>query len=102
VGLLDVLFGIFVMLGIERVSVTPGISPGFSLDFIDWSHSLAMSIVWAALSSRTFCWIGQCIPATWHCGRTPASISDWVCGAACRLAGGGLSSDVSLPAARTM
>jgi membrane-bound metal-dependent hydrolase YbcI (DUF457 family) len=54
VGLLDVLFGIFVMLGIERVTVTPGSSPGFSLDFIDWSHSLAMSLVWAALFSSFF------------------------------------------------
>jgi len=50
VGFLDVLFGIFVMLGIERVTVTPGISPGFSLDFIDWSHSLAMSLVWQCCS----------------------------------------------------
>jgi hypothetical protein len=45
VGYLDVLFGIFVMLGIERVTLTPGVSPGFSLDFIDWSHSLVMSLV---------------------------------------------------------
>jgi hypothetical protein len=54
VGFLDVLFGIFVMLGIERVTVTPGVSPGFALDFIDWSHSLAMSLVWAVLFSSFF------------------------------------------------
>ncbi len=54
VGFLDVLFGIFVMLGIERVTLTPGVSPGFLLDFIDWSHSLAMSLVWAALFSSFF------------------------------------------------
>lgn len=54
VGFLDVLFGIFVMLGIERVTVTPGISPGFSLDFIDWSHSLVMSLVWAMLFAGFF------------------------------------------------
>jgi len=47
VGVLDLLFGPFVLAGIERASVTPGISPGFSLDYIDWSHSLAMSVVWA-------------------------------------------------------
>jgi hypothetical protein len=29
---LDVLFGIFVMLGIERVTMTPHIGQGFSLD----------------------------------------------------------------------
>ena len=49
VGVLDVLFGIFVPLGIERATLTPGVAPGFRLDFIDWSHSLAMSLVWAAL-----------------------------------------------------
>jgi len=48
VGLLDILFGPFVLAGIERASLTPGIPPGFSLDFIDWSHSLVMSLVWAA------------------------------------------------------
>lgn len=49
VGILDVLFGLFVPLGIERATLTPSVSPGFRLDFIDWSHSLAMSLVWAAL-----------------------------------------------------
>ena len=54
VGFLDVLFGIFVILGLEKVRITPGVAPGFSLDFIDWSHSLAMSLVWAALFSIPF------------------------------------------------
>ena len=54
VGLLDVLFGIFVMLGIEKVTMTPHAGHGFSLDFIDWSHSLAMSLVWAALFCAPF------------------------------------------------
>src|SRR5207237_10201783 len=44
-GLLDVLFGVFVMLGLERVTMTPHVGQGFSLDFIDWSHSLLMSLV---------------------------------------------------------
>ncbi len=35
VGLLDALFGIFVLLGVERVTMTPGQSRGFTLDFID-------------------------------------------------------------------
>ncbi|MGH9664966.1 MAG: hypothetical protein ACRD9L_11130, partial [Bryobacteraceae bacterium] len=30
------------------------VSPGFSLDFIDWSHSLAMSLVWAFVYSIPF------------------------------------------------
>lgn len=54
VGLLDLLFGPFVLLGIERASMTPGTPPGFSLDYIDWSHSLLMSLVWATLYGALF------------------------------------------------
>jgi hypothetical protein len=54
VGFLDVLFGLFVLLGIERASITPGHPPGFSLDFIDWSHSFAMSIAWSLLFGLAF------------------------------------------------
>ena len=53
-GLLDILFGPFVMLGIERAHLTPGQPPGFALDFIDWSHSLLMSLVWATLFALVF------------------------------------------------
>jgi membrane-bound metal-dependent hydrolase YbcI (DUF457 family) len=53
-GLLDVLFGIFVMLGIERVTMTPHVGQGFSLDFIDWSHSLLMSFVWSLVYCALF------------------------------------------------
>jgi membrane-bound metal-dependent hydrolase YbcI (DUF457 family) len=53
-GLLDVLFGILVLLGIERATITPGRPPGFTLDFIDWSHSLAMALVWAGLFAAAF------------------------------------------------
>jgi len=54
VGFLDALFGIFVMLGIERVTMTPHASPGFSLDFIDWSHSLLMSLIWSFVYCALF------------------------------------------------
>lgn len=54
VGVLDILFGPFVIAGIERVSVTPGISPGFQLDYIDWSHSLVMSVAWAVAFGALF------------------------------------------------
>jgi membrane-bound metal-dependent hydrolase YbcI (DUF457 family) len=54
VGLLDLLFGPFVLLGIERVTVTPDLSPGFTLDHIDWSHSLVMSVVWSILFAALF------------------------------------------------
>jgi uncharacterized membrane protein YphA (DoxX/SURF4 family) len=51
---LDLLFGPFVLLGIERASVTPGAAPGFSLDYIDWSHSLVMSLAWSVLFGVLF------------------------------------------------
>ena len=54
VGLLDILFGPFVLLGIERVRMTPGVGIGFSLAYIDWSHSLAMALVWSALFAIPF------------------------------------------------
>ena len=47
VGLVDVVFGVLVLVGAEHASVTPGVSPGFRLDFIDWSHSLVASVAWA-------------------------------------------------------
>jgi hypothetical protein len=54
VGLLDVLFGPFVLAGWEHVHFTPGVSPGFSLDYIDWSHSLLMAAVWAVAFGLCF------------------------------------------------
>ena len=53
-GFLDVLFGPFWLLGIERATVTPHVSPGLSLDYIDWSHSLAMSVVWSLVYAAFF------------------------------------------------
>lgn len=59
VGVLDILFGPLVLLGIERVTVTPGMSPGFLLDFIDWSHSLVTSALWALLFGLAFWRLGR-------------------------------------------
>jgi len=63
VGVLDLLFGVFVLAGIERVTLTPGVSPGFRLDYIDWSHSLLMSLVWAAVYAAFFLRQGRAIAA---------------------------------------
>ena len=60
-GLLDILFGPFVLLGIERFRMTPGQPPGFSLDYIDWSHSLLMSLVWAGAFSLWFVRRGRAV-----------------------------------------
>ena len=76
VGVLDILFGPFVLAGIERASLTPGISPGFSLDHIDWSHSLVMSVVWSILFGTAFLRRGGLWPPQWlsRCSR----ISYWM------------------------
>jgi len=60
-GLLDLLFGPLVLLGVERVTMTPGRSPGFSLDFIDWSHSLAAALCWSLLYAMGFARRGSAV-----------------------------------------
>lgn len=59
VGLLDLLFGPLVLAGVERASVTPAISPGFTLDYIDWSHSAAMAVFWSLLFGLLFLRFGS-------------------------------------------
>jgi len=61
VGFLDILFGPLVLLGIERATVTPNVAPGFSLDYIDWSHSLLMSVVWSVLFALPFLRMGRSV-----------------------------------------
>lgn len=54
VGFMDLVFGVLVIAGVERVTVTPGQSPGFALDFIDWSHSLVAGACWALAFGALF------------------------------------------------
>jgi membrane-bound metal-dependent hydrolase YbcI (DUF457 family) len=61
VGFLDLLFGPFVLLGIERIHATPGVPPGFALDYIDWSHSLLMALLWSALYAACFVKHGRAV-----------------------------------------
>jgi membrane-bound metal-dependent hydrolase YbcI (DUF457 family) len=63
VTFLDLLFAPFVLLGIERAHLTPGVSPGFALDDVDWSHSLAMAAVWSLLFAAFFLKQGKAVMA---------------------------------------
>ena len=47
--LIDLVWPLFVLLGIEVVAITPGITPFTPLDFVSypWTHSLLMCAVWA-------------------------------------------------------
>src|SRR5256885_1119819 len=48
---LDLIWPIFLLLGIEHVRIQPGATHLTPLDFYDypWSHSLAMSIAWGVV-----------------------------------------------------
>jgi hypothetical protein len=46
---LDILWPVFLLVGIEQVRVAPGITAFSPFDFVryPWSHSLAMAVVWS-------------------------------------------------------
>jgi membrane-bound metal-dependent hydrolase YbcI (DUF457 family) len=50
--LLDVLWPVFVLAGIEHFRIEPGITAFTPFDFYDypWSHSLLMAVVWSVLA----------------------------------------------------
>jgi membrane-bound metal-dependent hydrolase YbcI (DUF457 family) len=54
--LLDLLWPLFLLLGIEHVRIAPGNTKFTPLDFYDypWSHSLLMSIVWGVLFAAAY------------------------------------------------
>lgn len=63
VQLLDILFAVFVAAGVEHMTKTPGQAAGIRLDFIDWSHSLVMTLVWSALFAALFWRRGRVVMA---------------------------------------
>ncbi len=54
--LADLLWPAFLLLGIERVEVTPSANPFLNLTFLSypWSHSLVMGLVWGLLFAGTY------------------------------------------------
>ena len=54
---LDLVWPIFVLIGIERVEVAPGITAFTPLDFVHypWTHSLAAAFAWSVLFALA-CW----------------------------------------------
>lgn len=49
VSFIDLLWPVFLLLGIERVEIAPGVLAATPLDFVHypWSHSLLMVVVWS-------------------------------------------------------
>ena len=56
VNFLDLLWPVFLLLGLEHVKIDPGNTPMAPLDFYDYpfSHSLVMSIVWSVLFGAVY------------------------------------------------
>jgi membrane-bound metal-dependent hydrolase YbcI (DUF457 family) len=75
--LLDLLWPLFLLAGLERVRIDPGNTAVTPLDFehYPWSHSLLMTLVWAALAaliyrartrySRGALWVGIAVASHW-------------------------------------
>ena len=55
---LDILWPVFLLIGIEHVAVVPGITVVTPLDLknLDWSHSLAMAALWGLLFAAVLYW----------------------------------------------
>jgi hypothetical protein len=56
IGFLDILDGIFILLGLNLVTANLQAGPYlyFDLTFIDWDHSLAAAVVWSAVWALMF------------------------------------------------
>jgi membrane-bound metal-dependent hydrolase YbcI (DUF457 family) len=54
--LLDLLWPVFLVLGLEEVRIAPGITAVTPLDFVSypWSHSLVMTLVWSSLAAACY------------------------------------------------
>jgi hypothetical protein len=78
VSFLDLLWPIFLITGVEHVSIIPNAASPFErLDFTDYplSHSLLMTVVWASLfagvywmlrrDTRSAAWLWMCVASHW-------------------------------------
>jgi len=54
----DLIWPLFVLAGVEVVRIAPGDTAFTPLEFVSypWSHSLLMTLVWAALLGAVYCW----------------------------------------------
>jgi hypothetical protein len=81
VQFLDVLWGIFVLLGVERVRIVPGITATNPLDlyYMPYTHSLAGAVVWSLVAALGYrLWRGRMETATGPAMVGVAVFSHWV------------------------
>ena len=59
VQFVDVLWGVFVLLGIERVRIVPGITASnpFDLYYMPYTHSLVASVLWAGAAIAVYSFV---------------------------------------------
>ena len=81
VQLLDVLWAPFVLLGIEKVRIVPGITASNPLDlyYMPYTHSLLAALLWSAGALLAYRWLARrrCRPmAAWVVGL--AVLSHWI------------------------
>lgn len=50
--LLDILWCLFVMTGVERVAAAPGVTEGLRFVSYPWSHSLVAAFVWGGIATQ--------------------------------------------------
>ena len=79
--LLDLLWPVFVLLGVEQTTIERGTNPflNFSFDSYPWSHSLAMAVVWAALYGALAHFFSR--SATVGLVSALGVVSHWICDA---------------------
>jgi len=76
--LLDLLWPVFLLTGVERVRIDPGNTAVTPLDFVSypWSHSLVMALVWSALFGAAYRRLTRDSRGAWIVGALVAS--HWV------------------------
>jgi hypothetical protein len=63
---LDLIWPLFVLMGLEVVRIDPGNTAFTPLDFVSfpWSHRLLMALVWAGLLASLYHWKTRYLPGT--------------------------------------
>jgi membrane-bound metal-dependent hydrolase YbcI (DUF457 family) len=80
VQFLDVLWGVFVLLGLERVRITPGITATNPLDlyYMPYTHSLVGAVVWSVVAAFLYwAWRGRRENGRGHLVVGAAVLSHW-------------------------
>ena len=79
---LDALWPVFLLTGVERVKIAPGITAFTPLDFLHypWSHSLVAALAWASAFGATYWLVRRKLQGAWWLAALVVShwFLDWV------------------------